>query len=108
MLTHMSQIGKTMRTLDRVFVEKIMTVVTAVNGCVYCAWFHARQAAASGISSEEVRNMLNLQFRADAAEEEVPALVYAQHYAETGCNPTRRCSRAGGLLWGRESAQIHV
>ncbi|GAB4464081.1 MAG: hypothetical protein Kow0031_41760 [Anaerolineae bacterium] len=32
------------------FVEKIMTVTTAVNGCVYCAWFHAKQAVASGIN----------------------------------------------------------
>ena len=105
MLTHMPQIGKTMRALDRTFVEKIMTVVTAVNGCVYCAWFHAKQAVASGISAEEVQNMLNLQFRADASEDEVPALVYAQHYAETGCNPDPEMVEKLTAYYGEEKAQ---
>ncbi|NLM00837.1 MAG: carboxymuconolactone decarboxylase family protein, partial [Treponema sp.] len=48
--------------LGEQFMEKIMTVVTAVNGCVYCSWFHAKQAAQSGISQEEITNMLKLQF----------------------------------------------
>ncbi|MCB2210344.1 carboxymuconolactone decarboxylase family protein [bacterium] len=84
---NLAEIRKTMRQLDRTLVEKIMTVVTAVNGCPYCAWFHARQAVASGISPEEVQNMLNLQFRADATEDEIPALLYAQNYAETDRRP---------------------
>ena len=105
MLTHMMQIGKTMRALDRTFVEKIMTVVTAVNGCVYCAWFHARQAAASGISAEEVRNMVNLQFQADAAEEEVPALLFAQHYAETDRKPDPEMVERLVSAYGEEKAR---
>ncbi len=66
---------------------KIMNVTTAVNGCTYCAWFHAKQALASGISEEEIQNMMNLQFHADAEEFELMALLYAQHYAETNRNP---------------------
>jgi len=54
-----------------------MTVVTAVNGCTYCTWFHAKQAVTSGISEKEVKNMLNLLFEADASDFEVPALLYA-------------------------------
>ncbi|HKL74682.1 MAG TPA: hypothetical protein VJ881_01345, partial [Halanaerobiales bacterium] len=30
--------------INKKFIEKIMTVTTAVNGCVYCEWFHAREA----------------------------------------------------------------
>lgn len=75
------------KKITRVFIEKIMTVTTAVNGCVYCTWFHAKQAIESGISEEEVRNMLNLQFQADATEFETMALLYAQHFAETNRNP---------------------
>jgi len=67
--------------------EKVMTVVTAVNGCTYCAWFHAKQAVTSGISEKEVKNMLNLLFEADASDFEMPALLYAKHYAETNRNP---------------------
>jgi AhpD family alkylhydroperoxidase len=86
-IRNLPEIRQTMKQLDRTLVEKIMTVVTAVNGCPYCAWFHARQAVASGISTEEVQNMLNLQFQADATADEIPALLYAQNYAETDRNP---------------------
>jgi len=75
------------KEIDKALIEKIMTVTTAVNGCVYCTWFHAKQAVASGISEEEIKNMLNLQFQADASDFETPALLYAQHYAETDRNP---------------------
>lgn len=105
LIVHAPRISKTMRELDKAFVEKIMTVVTAVNGCVYCAWFHAKQAVASGISAEEVQNMLNLQFQADAAEDEVPALLYAQHYAETDRRPDPKMTEKLVAAYGEEKAQ---
>lgn len=74
-------------SISRSFVEKIMNVTSAVNGCVYCSWFHARQAAAAGIGDAEIRNLFNLQFESDASDFELPALMYAQHYAETDRHP---------------------
>ncbi len=74
------------KQITKAFMEKIMVVVTAVNGCTYCHWFHAKQAVASGISEDEVKNMFNLQFQADASDFEIIALLYAQHYAETNRN----------------------
>ena len=79
--------------ISRAFVEKIMTVTTAVNECTYCSWFHAKQAVAGGVSEEEVKNMLNLQFNADANEFESMALLYAQHYAETNRNPDEEMTK---------------
>ncbi len=73
--------------LTRAMVEKIMIVTTAVNGCSYCAWYHARAAVAVGVSSEEVESLFELQFHADASEFEMMALLYAQHYAETNRQP---------------------
>ncbi|MCA9914841.1 MAG: carboxymuconolactone decarboxylase family protein, partial [Anaerolineae bacterium] len=73
--------------ISQIFIEKIMTVVTAVNGCVYCSWFHAKQAVEGGLTEAEVQNLFNLQFETDASEFELPALLYAQHYAETNCHP---------------------
>jgi AhpD family alkylhydroperoxidase len=75
------------KKISKAFIEKIMTVVSVVNGCTYCSWFHAKQAVSSGISEEEVKNMLVLQFHADASNFELLALLYAQHYAETSRNP---------------------
>ncbi|MCD6336717.1 MAG: carboxymuconolactone decarboxylase family protein [Candidatus Marinimicrobia bacterium] len=53
-----------------------MAVAIAVNGCVYCSWFHAKQAVDSGISEDEIKNMMSLQFQADADEYELMALLY--------------------------------
>ncbi|GAB1470532.1 hypothetical protein MASR2M66_14100 [Chloroflexota bacterium] len=75
------------KEISMVFIEKIMTVVTAVNGCTYCTWYHAKKAVESGISDDEIKNMLNLQFQAKASDFELMALLYAQHYAETNRKP---------------------
>jgi AhpD family alkylhydroperoxidase len=75
------------KKIDKAFREKIMTITSAVNGCTYCAWFHAGQALSGGISQAEITDMLNLQFNSNASEFETMALMYAQHYAETNRNP---------------------
>jgi AhpD family alkylhydroperoxidase len=103
--SHFAQIKKTMQDLDQAFVEKIMTVVTAVNGCRYCSWFHARQAVASGISPEEVQQMLKLQFQADANEDELTALLYAQHYAESQRYPSQEMTEKLQTEYGPEKAE---
>ena len=91
--------------IDEKFIEKIMTVTTAVNGCVYCEWFHAKKAVESGISEKEVKNMLKLQFEADASDFELPALLYAQHYAETNRNPEKEMKNKFYNFYGRETAK---
>ena len=75
------------REISAALREKLMLVTTAINECGYCSWFHAKQAVASGVSEDEVANMLNLQFQADASSFELNALLYAQHFAETNRNP---------------------
>jgi AhpD family alkylhydroperoxidase len=77
------------KNIGRSFAEKIMLVITAVNDCRYCSWFHAKQAAMSGISNDEIKKMLNLQFHAESSDYEIPALLFAQNYAETDRNPDK-------------------
>jgi len=93
------------KKLGKVFMEKVMTVVTAVNGCTYCTWFHAKQAVSSGISETEVKNMLNLQFEADASDFEVTALLFAQHYAETNRNPDKEMTKKLFDFYGEKTAK---
>lgn len=92
------------KKLGKAYAEKIMTVSTAVNGCVYCEWFHAKQAISSGISEEEIKNMLNLQFHADASEFEVPGLLYTQHFAETSRNPEPEMTQRFEEFYGKKTA----
>ena len=92
------------KQITKAFMEKIMAVVTAVNGCTYCHWFHAKQAIASGISEEEVRNIFNLQFQADASDFEIVALLYAQHYTETNRHPDEEMEARLFDYYGKKNA----
>ncbi len=93
------------KNIDKAFSEKIMNVVTAVNGCVYCAWFHAKLALSSGISQEELTNLIQLQFQTDASDFELPAMLYAQHYAETNRNPDFIMTEKLFNFYGNKTAQ---
>jgi len=91
--------------ITRAFVEKIMTVTTAVNECTYCAWYHAKAAVASGIGAEEVESLLDLQFQATASDFEIMALLYAQHYAETNRQPETQMTARLFDAYGERTAK---
>jgi AhpD family alkylhydroperoxidase len=68
------------------FRERLMLVVTAVNRCRYCSYAHAREALSTGISETEITALASGMF-ADSPPGEVPALLYAQHWAEMNGEP---------------------
>jgi AhpD family alkylhydroperoxidase len=97
-----------MRTLDPAFRERLFLAVTQVNGCRYCSYFHAQQALAAGIPEEEIRAIGNGLFDRCPAEELV-ALCYAQHWAETDANPEPEARARLLETYGDESvAQIDL
>jgi AhpD family alkylhydroperoxidase len=92
------------KKISKAFMEKIMMIVTAVNGCSYCSWFHAKKAISSGISESEVKNMLKLQFETDASDFEIIALLYAQHFAETNRKPEKEMTNKLFEYYGKKTA----
>jgi AhpD family alkylhydroperoxidase len=72
--------------VTKAFQERIMLAVTEVNGCKYCNYYHTRLAMKEGISKEEIRAMRTGK-NAGLPEDEALALIYAQHYADTGGKP---------------------
>ncbi len=68
--------------VDQAFMERIMLAVTQVNGCRYCSYAHSKAAVEAGIPAEQVRELLEGNLNT-APEEELPALFYAQHFAES-------------------------
>jgi AhpD family alkylhydroperoxidase len=72
--------------ISQAFRERLMLAVTAVNGCRYCSYFHSRQALKSGISSEEIRQLLAGDV-ANCPQDEAVAVAYAQHWAESNAHP---------------------
>jgi AhpD family alkylhydroperoxidase len=63
------------------FRERLMLAVTQVNRCRYCSYAHTREALASGITEDEI-GALGKGFFGESPANEVPALLYAQHWAE--------------------------
>lgn len=74
--------------LSKELIERIMLAVTEVNGCAACSYAHTKVALESGMSSREVQAMLAGVIEQVPANE-VAAIMFAQHYADTGGYPSR-------------------
>lgn len=86
------------------FRERLMMVVTEVNGCRYCSYYHAREALKSGVSSAELRNLLAGTIPVETPPDEGAALIYAQHWAETDADPDPDAVRKLIETYGEEKA----
>lgn len=89
--------------VSRAFAEKIMMVVTSVNGCRYCSYGHSRAALAVGIPEAELQKLMALDL-GNFPESEVVALTFAQHYAESCCNPDPATWTRLTSYYGEETA----
>lgn len=63
-----------------------MLAVTEVNGCRYCSYFHTQVSLRSGLKNEEIQRVLDGDFK-HAPQDELTALYFAQHYAESAGQP---------------------
>ncbi len=72
--------------ISKTFGESVFLAVTQVNGCKLCSYTHAKNALKAGMSEEEVELLLAGGFD-NAPKEQLEALLFAQHYAESKGNP---------------------
>lgn len=75
------------RGVTAAFSERLLLVVSGVNGCSYCSWFHSRMAIRNGVEPEEVTQLLQQLIPKGAVAGEAPALLFAIHYAESNGRP---------------------
>ena len=85
------------------FRERLMLTVTEVNGCRYCSYYHAKEALKAGLSEEETRGYLQGDLN-DAPADELPALLYAQHWADNGGEPDQLLRRNLFETYGSDKA----
>lgn len=96
------------QSLDPVFRERLMVVVTEVNACRYCSYVHARQALVAGISAEELAALAAGDF-AGSPPETHTALLFAQHYAESEGRPDPAAVAQLAATYGeRQAAAIEL
>ncbi len=69
------------------FKERLMLAVTEVNGCRLCSWAHTKVALEAGLSDAEIKDLLAGQ-AGNTPQEELPAVLFAQHYADARGNPS--------------------
>ena len=72
--------------VSKPFAERIMMAVTQVNGCRYCNYAHTRAALRAGVPQEEIDQLAVGEFEG-LPQEELVALLFAQHYAESYGQP---------------------
>lgn len=90
--------------ISAAFRERLMLVVTEVNGCRYCSYHHAKQALKAGISPEELDQLLSGQFPEGCPADELKALLYAQHWAEQNAQPEPQLAVQLVEEYGQEKA----
>lgn len=85
------------------FPSRIMLAVTEVNGCAMCAYAHTKFALEGGMDSDEVRNLLG-GVTDGAPDVELPAIGFAQHYADSKARPDRDAWDRLVEIYGDEDA----
>lgn len=92
------------KLIDNPFRERLMLAVTEVNGCRYCQYAHARMALKCGLSQSEIE-ALSTGALQGSPPEQLPALLYAQHWAETNANPDPQTRQRVLEQYGEEIMQ---
>lgn len=86
------------------FIERIMLAVTEVNDCPICSFAHTKMALEMGMSGQEIENMLSGVIE-NVPAEELPAIMFAQHYADTHGRPSKESWQRIVSLYGIEQAK---
>ena len=84
--------------------ERLMLAVTAVNDCRYCSYFHAKEALRAELPESEIRHLLEGNLH-HAPANELPALLYAQHWAESDGQPDLAAQQTLYATYGAEKAE---
>jgi AhpD family alkylhydroperoxidase len=87
------------------FRERLMLVVTAVHRCRYCSYAHAREALSRGVSQAEIEALGKGMFEGSPSEE-VPALLYAQHWAEANGEPEASVREQVVTRYGEQAVEM--
>jgi len=72
--------------IPHAFRERLMLAAISVYGCRYCTWAHTGAALRHGVGREEIAGLLAGSVEG-CLDEELVALIYAQHWADTGARP---------------------
>ncbi|HKK94774.1 MAG TPA: carboxymuconolactone decarboxylase family protein [Anaerovoracaceae bacterium] len=76
------------KILTQDFIERIMLAVTEVNGCKVCSQAHVKMALESGMTDEEISELLSNE-KDQVPEDQSVAVMFATHYADKSGKPDK-------------------
>lgn len=88
---------------DRKFMERLMLAVTEVNECEACSYVHTKMALAAGMDGDEIKKML-AGMHDDVPADQLPAVMFAEHYAESRGKPDREAWDRVVEIYGKKTA----
>ena len=96
--------AKKSKDLSPEFTERIMMAVTEVNGCAICSYAHTKMALETGISNEEIQNILS-GVMDDIPPDETAGVMFAQHYADSRGEPSKEAWKYVVKIYGLSKAK---
>lgn len=75
-------------TVTEQFKERTMLAVTEVNACPMCSYAHTKMALESDMTKDEINAML-VGTLDDTPPDELPGVLFAQHYADMRAKPSK-------------------
>ena len=98
---------KKTRLMNKKFKERIMLAITEVNGCEMCSYVHTKVALSSGMTNEEIKQILDGNTDNIPVEEAV-AVMFGQHFASTKEHPEQNVVQRIIDEYGYEKAELVV
>jgi AhpD family alkylhydroperoxidase len=92
------------KMLSEAFRERLMLAVISVYGCRYCNWAHTREALKSGVTQEEIAQLLKGSIDS-CPDEEAVAVLYAQHWADSDTKPDQEAINRLVETYGLKKAE---
>lgn len=90
--------------LDKHFMETIMLGVTQVNGCPLCSYAHTKMALEMGMEEQQIEELLGGELDNIPADQ-LKAVLFGQHYAETKGRPSERSWNEIVHTYGEDGAK---
>jgi AhpD family alkylhydroperoxidase len=90
--------------VSKQFSERIMLAVTEVNGCAICSYAHTQMALENGLTGDEIKQLLGGAMD-DVPSKELPAIMFAQHFAEMRGYPSDKAKKELIDDYGMETAE---
>ncbi len=82
--------------------EIISLSVSRVNDCSNCSYLHSRTALESGLNENEINLLLNGDY-GQLSQNELPAVLYAQHWAEQNGKVSRKARNTALEFYGENA-----